>query len=213
MLCDVTDTEKVVPLNAGKSRSPMARIKSAAKPGRETLPKSKRAKPAEPADTKPAEKADAKPNGEADAMAETASDKPSNDMTPLPASDGPYGLQLADPVAQHSIVETALGWSEKIGARVAIVSAAGKQVRVIDGRIGGKRSRVERNNRAPRPSGVESKRGRCAALLLREQGATQAELTDILGRSASLVFINKLARIHEAGVETLGDKQWRLVKK
>jgi hypothetical protein len=56
-----------------------------------------------------------------------------------------------------------------------------------------------------------SKRGRCAKLLLRANGATVAEIEKIVGRKPTLRFLAKLATRDNATSKVDGDR-WYLIK-
>jgi hypothetical protein len=139
---------------------------------------------------------------------------PENDLSPPPAKDGPYTLQIADQVAQHDIAKTALSWSQKIGFRVAIIDKAGKAVRVIDGRLGGKRptrTAVRREGAASRGPKGEGKQAKAIALLSRDKGATAAELNGVTGWPIAQRHINRLAKVSGKKIKALGDKKWALI--
>ena len=222
MLRDVTDAEP--PLNTGKKKSPIERIKAAGpKPGRETLPKKKRRSadgqlgPQEPEHKSDDPVVDWVINNTVQHRPtpdKPTDDLPKNDMTALPNESGPYSIRTADLLAQHAIVELAVKWSVLIGQRLALADKDGKVVRVIDGRLAVKRSRVvERRKGAQRVPGEGTNRARCSALLLRDEGAKLDELVGIIGRKPSMSFIRRLASIHQAAVEEIGTNHWRLVKK
>lgn len=140
--------------------------------------------------------------------------QPANDLTPPSAVDGPYGLCIVDAIAQHSIATVALEWSRKIGCRVGLTNKAGKVVRVIDGRLGGKRptrTAVRREGATPRAPGT-GKMAQATALLLRKEGATAKEINAVTDWPVGQRHINKLAKLAGATIKTMGDKHWRLIK-
>lgn len=154
-----------------------------------------------------------KPNG-GPAEKPPEPEEPDNDMASLPAAEGPYTMQLADQTAQHSIVTDALSFSRKVGVRIAIISKAGKVVRVMDGRLGGKKPTRTATKTAARvakgPKG-ESKQGRALDLLCRPNGATAKELVAVTDWPIGQRHINKLAKVFGKKIEQLGDQRWKLV--
>jgi hypothetical protein len=138
-----------------------------------------------------------------------------NDMTSLPATEGPFTFALADPTAQHSLAVDALAFSQKIGVRVAIYRAAqinGKPTRVIDGRKGGRRptrTAVRTAGRTPRAPGT-GKQARAIELLKREGGATAAELNKATDWPIAQRHINRLAKVSGMKIKQLGENKWRL---
>jgi hypothetical protein len=140
--------------------------------------------------------------------------EPANDLTALPAADGPYGLCVVDPVAQHDIANVALAWSRKVGFRVGLTNKAGKVVRVIDGRLGGKRptrTAVRREGATPRAPGT-GKMANATALLLRKEGATAKEINAVTDWPVGQRHINKLAKLSGATIKQMGEQHWRLIK-
>jgi hypothetical protein len=141
--------------------------------------------------------------------------EPANDMTPLPAANGPYNFRLDQPPAQHSLLPTALEWSRKTGFVVAIIDKAGNVVRKIDGRLGGKRptrtaTRVA--TRTPRAPQGEGKMATATRLLMRPEGASADEISKATGWPTGQRHINKLAKLGGLKIVNVRDKHWRLVK-
>jgi len=189
-LDDVPQKGAEMPLNTGQKKSAMSRIKAA-------VPKQAAAK----------KKAAAPPKKQADVPDEGP--PAVNDLSPPPNAGGPYHIRVD--WAQFSIAEGALMISRACGSIAQIIGGDGKVARLIDGRLGGGRKAPSGGARQPGQVDPDSKRGRCSALLLREQGATGAELDAVIGRKAGEPFIHRLAERSKATVKKIGDRHWRLI--
>ena len=135
-----------------------------------------------------------------------------NDLTPLPAADGPYGIRVGEAIAQHDLASIAVAWSRSIGFLVEITDKAGKTVRIIDGRKGGRRptrTAVRTEGRTPREPGT-GKAARAIALLKRDGGATAAELNKATDWPIAQRHINRMAKISGLKIKQLGEKKWQL---
>jgi hypothetical protein len=159
-----------------------------------------------------AKKAAAKQPATKKAAAAPTPTEDQNDMTPLPAADGPYGLRVGEAIAQHDLLSIAVSWSRSIGFLVEVTDKAGKTVRVIDGRKGGRRptrTAVRTEGRTPREPGT-GKAARAIALLKRPGGATAAELNKATDWPIAQRHINRMAKISGLKIKQLGEKKWQL---
>jgi hypothetical protein len=195
------------PLNTGKKASPISRIKAATK------------KPVKAAEVVQMPKKQGPQKKKAETKAETPEQPPvphGGDISALSPDDGPYTLRIeAANVTQNSVNYSALDISKAAKRPVTVVNAKGEAVRVIDYAVRQEYERSLRKSSGTRRIGEQrddSKRGQCSALLLRDKGATGAELDAIVGRKVGEPFIRRLADRAKAKMEKIGDRHWRLVK-
>ena len=132
--------------------------------------------------------------------------EPDNDRSPLPASDGPYRV-MVDDINQTRVIDEALDVSRAIRGPVAVVNAKGDAVRRLLYRAARHMTGGRTGQRDP-----NSKRSRCATLLLREQGATGSELDEIVGRKVGEPFIHRLAGLNGGKVKKIAERHWQIVK-
>jgi hypothetical protein len=159
----------------------------------------------------------------AEPAVEPAAKPPRFDLSPLPASGGPYeiAIRAADgSFPNNGAVTYAVTFSRMLKVPVHVRNPDGDTVRTVDVaamKAAEKASRIKGAAGRPagsfgRPKSGESKFDRAAKLLFRDKGATAKELAAIWP-DVGQRHINRASRLNnDARIEKLGDQHWRLVK-
>jgi hypothetical protein len=142
---------------------------------------------------------------------------PGTDLSPLPASDGPYEIAIregeAESFPKHAAHTAAMDISRRIKGPVYIRDRLSKVVRMFDYAA---YQNAHRGSGAVGRRGTTSTTGKSAEagrLLLRDNGATFAELVAVTEWSFGESYIQRLGRANSASVEKIGHRHWRLIKR